>query len=135
MLADSGNNDGDGPGRYTSGPNDGDRPSSYTFGHMSQFEDDVDDGDGLRRYTFSPNNGDEEMARRRTTPQQKMSRSDGGIATSFPEPRRADDKIEQADGQHGDKSDNMAIAGDPTSALQRRNCPRRITRRPARYNE
>ena len=134
MLSDPGTNDGDGPGRYISGPNDGDRPSSYTFGHMGQFADDVNDGDGpgrytsgpndgdgLRRYTFSPNNGGEEMVPRPATPQ-KMSCSDGGNATTFPEPRRTD-------------GDNVAIDGDPTSTLRRRDRPYRTVRRPARYND
>ena len=135
MLLGLVNNDGDGPGRYTSGLNDGDRPSSYTFGHMGRFEDDINDGDGLRRYAFSPNNGGEKTAPRRATPRPKKSSSDGGTATSFPEPRRADGKMELQDGRNGDNPDNAAIAGDPTSILRRRDCPRRTIRRPVRFLE
>ena len=126
---------GDGPGRYTSGPNDGDRPSSYTFGHTGRFEDDVNDGDGLRRYIFSPNNGVEETTLRRVAPRQKRSRSGSDTATSSPEPRRTDDKTEQRDGSAGEKTDDAAIAGDPTSTLRHRDRPHRTTRRPARYAE
>jgi len=135
MMVDLGDNDGDGPGRYTSGPNDGDRPSSYTFGHTGQFEDDVNDGDGLRRYTFSPNNRDEEMARRRATPQRKMPCSDDGMSTTSPEPRRVDDKPKRRDGRTEEETEDTAIAGDPTSTLRRQDRPHRTIRRPARYSE
>jgi len=135
-------NDGDGPGRYTSGPNDGDRPSSYTFGHVSPFEDDVNDGDGLRSYTFSPNNVGEGPGRYKSGPKNGDVRTIPRRATwrqktpsSGCEQSRSGNKSEQQDDWIEDKSDNAAIAGDPSSALQRRDHPRRTIRRPAQYFE
>ena len=131
---------GDGPGRYISGPNDGVRPRSQicgrepTHGGIWQATDTNgitsggrnNNGEGLKRYTVSPNTGVVD-----TTPtcaSESNSSSDGGPATSSVEPSR-----ERVELEVHNTEDKMAIAGDPSSTLQRRNRPQRTIRRPARF--